>query len=65
MQTVIYMLLASTYKGDTLTPLKLIGICSLSISVDSEDWQKCYYTIVCFCSCIDFRKTLPSRGEAP
>lgn len=63
-QTAIYMLLAPTYKGDTLIPLKLIDICHLNISVDREDWQKCYYTIVCFSFCIDFRKMLISQGES-
>lgn len=59
-----YMLLAPTYKGEILNPLKLIGIYGLSISVDREQWQKCYYTNVCFSSCIDFRNSLLSRGES-
>ena len=33
-QTAIYMILASIYKGDTIIPLKLIDIYDLSISVE-------------------------------
>lgn len=57
------MPLAPTYKGDSLTPLKLIGICDLSISVDREDGQKCYYTVVCFCSCIDSERSFFLEGS--
>lgn len=59
-QTAIYMILASIYKGDTIIPLKLIDTYDLSISIDREDWKKCYYTTVCFSFCIDFRKMLLS-----
>ena len=36
-QTAIYMILASIYKGDTIIPLNLIDIYDLSISVDREN----------------------------
>lgn len=36
-QTAIYIILASIYKGDTIIPLNLIDIYDLSISVDREN----------------------------